>query len=116
MELNEDYCPVCKKDMIFNNKVVFQIGHNTKSCTASPGFMKHKGIYFVDCPGLQDQDKAKEYPNQTAVHLIQKNSKASIIMLVIGCEQLVAKRGAPFAEQITGILRQIGPDCNKSEI
>ena len=49
---------------------MFKIGHNVSSCTETPGFYLHQGIYYVDCPGLQDQDKSKEYPNQTAVHLI----------------------------------------------
>ena len=45
---------------------VFQIHHNSKSGTKSPGFYLHDDIYFLDCPGVCDQESFREYPNITS--------------------------------------------------
>ena len=105
MDMDEYARPIVNQPLVYKGKAVFEIGHEAKSCTATPGFCCHKQIYFVDCPGLYDQDHSKEYPNQTAVHLIQKSAKASIILVVFGSSQLTVTRGSVFAQQLTGILR-----------
>jgi len=92
----DDECNIVAKGELKNgDEVVFKIGHEVSSCTQAPGFYLHNDIYYIDCPGLEDQDKFKEYPNQTQVHIIQKNAKASLIMCVIGVDQF-ANRGAIF--------------------
>ena len=75
MELNDD-CNIQAKKKLFgtNGKVVFEIGFAATSCTRMPGIYAHDDIYFLDCPGVEDQDKTREYPNQTAVHFVQKHS------------------------------------------
>ena len=88
MDYNENKNIVSKQDVLHNGEVVFGIGHDVKSCTETPGFCMREDIYFVDCPGIQDQDMLKEYPNQTSVHLIQKNAKRVVILLVISPDQL----------------------------
>ena len=62
---------ICTESLEYNGRVVFDIGHEAKSKTEAPGFYQHNGIYFVDCPGIDDQEKIKEFPNQTAVNFIQ---------------------------------------------
>ena len=71
MELNDD-CNVQAKKTLYGTKdeILFEIGHQTTSCTRMPGFYLHEDIYFLDCPGIEDQDKTREYPNQTAVHFV----------------------------------------------
>jgi hypothetical protein len=49
---------------------IFKIGHKILSQTSTPQFYPVGDICFVDCPGVQDQKKVNEYPNQTAVHWI----------------------------------------------
>ena len=63
MGMNEHNQIIAKNTLAYNGKHVFQIGHEATSCTESPGFILNNDIYFVDCPGLDDQDKMKEYPN-----------------------------------------------------
>ena len=64
MELNDD-CELVAKDQLMspNGNPVFKIGHEAKSCTEIPGFYVKDDIYFLDCPGLEDQDKTKEGQN-----------------------------------------------------
>ena len=52
MELNDDCEIVAVNKLIHNDKVVFEIGHGTKSCTETPGFYPYENMYFLDCPGL----------------------------------------------------------------
>ena len=63
MDLNDDCDIVALNKLIHNDEAVFEIGHGAKSCTETPGFYPYENMYFLDCPGLQDQDKLKEYPN-----------------------------------------------------
>ena len=72
MYRNIDGDVVTKNIIKYNGDEVFQIGHEVLSCTQEPSFLKQDDIYFVDCPGLQDQDIKREYPNQTSVHFVQK--------------------------------------------
>ena len=62
----DDECNIIATQELKNgDEVVFKIGHEVSSCTQAPGFYLHNDIYYIDCPGLEDQDKFKEYPNQT---------------------------------------------------
>ena len=54
MDYDEDFNIVATKDLTYNSRPVFTIGHDNISCTATPGFCLSNGVYFVDCPGLQD--------------------------------------------------------------
>jgi len=94
--INDDCNIIAREDLMYEGDVVFAIGHDNKSCTSTPKFYLYDNIYFVDCPGTQDQDQMKEYPNQTAVHLIQKKAEACLILLVISPNQLTVNRGATF--------------------
>ena len=113
MMLDED-CNIVAKDKLTdpNGKEVFEIGSGSKSCTGMPTYYQQQNVYFVDCPGQEDQNRTKEFLNQSSVHYVQKNAKASIILLVISPDQFV-NRGVVFVRQITCILRQIKTPCDK---
>lgn len=70
MDMDDDCNIIASADLKHGDDVVFKIGHEVQSCTQAPGFYLNEDIYYVDCPGLEDQDKFKEYPNQTSVHII----------------------------------------------
>ena len=105
MELNED-CDVAAKQYLTgaNGGPVFEIGFAAKSCTEVPGYYVAGDVCFLDCPGLEDQDKTREYPNQTAVHYVQKRAASAMVFLVMSPDQFV-NRGAVFVTQITGVAR-----------
>ena len=54
MQLDENYNIICNKSLEYNGHTVFDIGHGTQSKTEAPGFYNHEGLYFVDCPGIED--------------------------------------------------------------
>jgi len=116
MEYNDDCNIEVTEVLMYKDRPVFEIGHESKSCTETPGFYLEKDVYFVDCPGLQDQDKLKEYPNQTSVHLIQKDAAVSLVLLVTSPDHLTVNRGALFVQQVTGVLRYLSPKCDKAEL
>ena len=116
MDYNADCNIIATEVLRYKDRPVFGIGHESKSCTETPGFYQEKGLYFVDCPGLQDQDKLKEYPNQTSVHLIQKDASASLLLFVTSPDHLTVNRGALFVQQVTGILRYLSPKCDKADL
>jgi len=116
MDHNEDCNIVATEVLKYADKPVFTIGHDSRSCTETPGYYLEKDVYFVDCPGLQDQDKLKEYPNQTSVHLIQKAASASLVLLVTSPDHLTVNRGALFVQQVTGVLRYLSPKCDKAAL
>ena len=115
MDYDDDFNIIAKQQLTYNNKHQFTIGHDIKSCTQNPGFYKsteHDNIYFVDCPGTQDQNKFKEFPNQTCVHNIQRGSGSCLILYVIGVDAF-ANRGDGFIVQMTSILRQFSATLSK---
>ena len=63
MDYDEEMNRVAKQQLLYKGEVVFRIGQGVLSCTCLPGFYPHEDIYFVDCPGLNDSDPLKEYPN-----------------------------------------------------
>ena len=54
MQVNEECNIVANNYLKYKNNYVFKIGHHYSSCTKSPGFYFHDGIYFLDCPGVED--------------------------------------------------------------
>ena len=62
------------QNLVYNGKEQFVIGDGVESCTRNPGFFKYNNLYIVDCPGLNDNDRFLEYPNQTCIHNIQKSA------------------------------------------
>ena len=62
MALNDEYNPIAKGTLEYNGKPVFVIGDQHGDSTPLPGFYPHNGIFFVDCPGIEDTDMMKEYP------------------------------------------------------
>ena len=54
MDMNEHNQIIAKQNLIYKDREVFKIGHKATSCTESPEFILTKGIYCVDCPGLDD--------------------------------------------------------------
>ena len=63
MAEDDDHFIIATKKLQFNTRESFKIGEGTISCTKTPEFYLHKGIYFVDCPGVKDQDTSKQYIN-----------------------------------------------------
>jgi len=57
MAMDEDCNIIAKNQLVHNFTNVFEIGHGAQSCTQAPGFYNHHDIYYVDCPGLEDQNQ-----------------------------------------------------------
>ena len=57
---------------------------------------------MVDCPGLEDSDPAKEFPNIDSIHYIMKHAKSVKILYLIDQAQMTHKGGADF---ITGLSK-----------
>ena len=100
--LNSQGPPVMSAD-----REVFRIGHNVESCTECPEFFKKNNVYIVDCPGLEDSDPTKEFPNIDAIHQIMINAKSVQILLLFSKSQLEASRGAAFVKTINKFVSLI---------
>jgi len=68
-------------------------------------------IYFLDCPGLDNNNKTLEYPNQTAIHYVTKHASSVLIFLVISSDYFVNK-GTLFLTQITAVARLLSSQCS----
>ena len=73
-------------------------------------------LFFVDCPGLEDQDKLNEYPNQTAIHFIYTKARGTLFLSIFSPEQLTVNRGAAFVTQLTAIMRYMSLSASKKEM
>ena len=90
MEYNdEDQVVPTGGDLIHNGQKIFETSTGIKSCTSTPGFYRlTNGVYIVDCPGLDDNDPTKEYPNMTAIKYILTIAKSFKILLLVSKGQL----------------------------
>lgn len=71
-------------DLFYKDKKVFETSSGVSSCTSTPGFYKlDNGVYVVDCPGMDDSDGTKEFPNMTAIRYILKVAKSYRILVLI---------------------------------
>ena len=63
MFMNNDYNISSRSELSYKGRRSFLIGHENKSCTETPTFYPINDVYFVDCPGIADQNEQKEYTN-----------------------------------------------------
>ena len=102
-------------DLIYNGRKIFETSTGVESCTTTPGFFKMKnGVYIVDCPGLDDNDPTKEYPNMTAIKYILSIAKSYRLMILVSKEQLEVQRAAPFVMGLSKITAFLTDDGIKS--
>lgn len=98
-------------DLFYNGMKIFETSTGVKSCTSTPGFFKmNNGVYIVDCPGLDDNDPTKEYPNMTAIRYILSIAKSYRLMILVSKGQLEEHRGAPFVAGLSKITAFLTDD------
>ena len=91
---------------------MFKIGHDAISCTETPGFLEidnedGESAILVDCPGLNDVNANKEYPNRTIVHSICQNAKTVKICILLDGNQFEEQRGAGVLKMLTTLSRML---------
>jgi len=81
----------------FRHIQMFEVGHDLKSMTKSPGYFpiekpykdeddnKYYGTYLVDGAGFNDNNPAHEAPNQTAIQRVLKGAQCFKLVLLIHC-------------------------------
>ena len=74
MKLDDNHNIVSSGVLGYNGENMFQIGHKGQICTKTPEFLVHDGIWFFDCPGVQDEDKTNDYLNATIVNFALKKA------------------------------------------
>lgn len=91
---------------------MFEIGHECKSMTETPGFCIYKGndgegqeVYLIDCPGLNDTDRTKEYSNRTIVHFIMQRANSLKLCILLTGAQFATDRAQPVLIMMTTISR-----------
>ena len=86
--------------------------------TQLPEFFQHldNDLFFVDCPGLEDQDRLNEYPNQTAIHFIYTKARGTLFLSIFSPGQLTVNRGAAFVTQLTATMRYLKLNASKTEM
>lgn len=98
--------------LIYDGRQMFKIGHETHSCTSTPGYYpldqeKEHNLFLVDCPGFGDSNEFLELPNQTMIHQIVANAKAVLICVVVkGCN-IDSSRGAGYLSVMTSVQRML---------
>ena len=105
MSLNKDRKMVAMNKVTHEGCEVFQIRDAFNCCTNEIKFCISDDIYFMDTPGIYQEDQDREYISHTDVHFVQTNAQKTLILLLVTPDELDSGRGEAFVQNITGIAR-----------